>query len=288
MHRIRDVIVLSDIMKLPKAELVDICTDLGLDSSGVAFDLATRIWEGLGNHQQLESLQRVEDKLLAGKTSVTWFELENREALRGIKEIIIERANFNPFERVREYNPAELTSDPILISAAYGQSETEYYLRYVYNSGTRREVALNELRIVPRPSVTNVYINEEEGIIEVRADARSATKVASSLAQLINREITLEPINVLAPFGNNVERFADQLEGELIDATSTPELEILMEDFTGEHNTAILRILNSLNTFFDEDDEERLIRELREASEVFEDYILTVPFTALILCGMEK
>ena len=219
---------------------------------------------------------------------MTWFELENREALRGIKEIIIERANFNPFERVREYNPAELTSDPILISAAYGQSETEYYLRYVYNSGTRREVALNELRIVPRPSVTNVYINEEEGIIEVRADARSATKVASSLAQLINREITLEPINVLAPFGNNVERFADQLEGELIDATSTPELEILMEDFTGEHNTAILRILNSLNTFFDEDDEERLIRELREASEVFEDYILTVPFTALILCGMEK
>lgn len=288
MHRIRDVIVLSDIMKLPKAELIDICTDLGIDSSGVTFDLATRIWDGLRDHQQMEALQRVEDKLLAGKTSVTWFELENREALRGIRETIIERSTFNPFESIREYHPEDLTSEPILLSAANGSTDAEYYLRFVFNSGTRRDVALNDIRIVPKPSVINVYINENEGIIEVRADSRSATKVASSLALLINRQITLEPIDVLAPFGSNVERFADRLEGKLIDTTSTPELEILMEDFTGEHNRAILNILNSLNVFFDQDDEEKLVRELREASEVFEDYILTVPFTALILCGMEK
>ncbi|MGA5671288.1 hypothetical protein ACPCKQ_04710 [Bacillus bombysepticus] len=288
MHRIRDIIVLSDIMKLPKPELVDICTDLGLDNGGASFDLAKRIWDEIRVRQDSESLQRVEDKLLAGKTSVTWFELENKEALKGIKDVIIERSNFNPFENIREYTPDALTSDPILFCAAGGRTEPEYYLRYVYNSGTRRDVALNDIRIVPKPSVINVYINEDEGIIEVRADSRSASKVASSLAQLINRQVTLEPINILAAFGNNVERFADRLEGELIDTTSTPALEDLLDDFTGDHNRSILTILNSLNEFFDQDDEEKLIRDLREAGEVFEDHFLTLPFTALILCGMEK
>lgn len=288
MHKIGDIVFLNDISRLPKETLKDICTDLTLDTDGTAQDLANRLWEFVQNHRNRKdsALAKCQNKLLSGKTSITWYELGDKNSLRGIKEQIIKKSSFNPFQEIRLPALTELTTEPMLFAAAQGEKETQYYLRYAYRNGVRKHIDFTEVTVVPRSEITTVYIDEETGIIEVRTDAKNATKVASSLARLVDQQITLEQKQILAPFGNQVGVIADCLGGEMIDTTSTPEL--LLSDFKTEHTQAIINILNALNNFFDEDDPEELVEKLRQASDVFEDQLLTVPFTALILCGMEK
>lgn len=41
------LIIFPDIAKLPKSDLVNLATDLQLDTVGTAFDLANRIWKNI-------------------------------------------------------------------------------------------------------------------------------------------------------------------------------------------------------------------------------------------------
>ena len=284
MHRIANIVFFPDVIKLPKEVLKEVCTDLRLDTSGTAYDLAQRLWDRIisGNR---EGLHTTENRLLAGKSAVTWFKIENEGALRGFKALL-QQLQFNPFETIEYIQASDLTSEPILIAAAEGNNDNEIYLRYAYNSGNRRSVSGTEVNIVPKSEITTVYIDTERDIIEVRTDARNAIKIASSIATIIGQNITLEQTRILAPFGNNVEHIANALNGELIDATSTPEL--VFEDFNQEQTAAIINILNALNDFFNDENEVDLIENLKNASETFGEHLLTAPFTALILNGMER
>jgi len=288
MHKIGDIVFLNDIIRLPKDTLQDICTDLTLDTDGTASDLANRLWEFIQKNRTKNNgaLEKCENKLLAGKTSVTWFQLEDKSSLKGMRDQIVKENKFDPFKDIHLPTTMELTTDPVLFAAAQGKNESQYYLRYAYRNGVRKHTDFTEVTLVPRSEVTTVYIDEEKGIIEVRTDAKNATKVASSFARLVKQQITLEQKEILAPFGNKVGDMADCLEGEMIDTTSTPEL--LLTAFNADHTQAMIDILNALNTFFDEDEPEELIEKLRQASDLFEEHLLTVPFTALILCGMER
>ncbi|WP_370225310.1 hypothetical protein [Cytobacillus sp.] len=288
MHEIGDIVFLNDISKLPKETLQDICTDLTIDTSGTSADLANRVWEYVQKNRRKQDspIKASFNKLLAGKTSVSWFELENETSLVGLKDKIIKGSKFNPFTEIKLPQTHELTTEPVLFAAANGEKENQYFLRYAYRNGVRRHTDFTEVNFVPRSDVATVYIDEESGLIEVRTDSKNSQKVASSLAKLVQQQITLEQKKVLAPFGNKVGLIADRLKGEMIDTTSTPEL--IFDDLEEEHTKSIIEILNALNTFFDEDDETELVNRLRQASDIFGEHLLTVPFTALILCGMEK
>lgn len=284
MHQITDIVFFPDILKLPKSTLKETCTDMGLDTSGTAFDLATRVWDTI-NTGDRDTLGPCRNRLLAGKTSVTWFKIENEGALRGFKELL-EGLTRSPFEHINEVMPSDVTSEPVLIAASLGNNDDEIYLRYMYNSGNRREVNGTSVHIVPKCEVTTVFINLQTDIIEVRTDSRSANNIASHIARLIGQQVTLEQKRILAPYGNNVELIANALRGELIDATSTPEF--IFEDFNEQHTKAIIDILNALNNFFDEEDEAELVNNLRQSSQIFGEHLLTTPFVALILNGMER
>jgi hypothetical protein len=284
LHRIANVVFFPDVIKLPKEILKEVCTDLRLDTSGTSYDLAQRLWDRINNGNR-EGLNSSENRLLAGKSSVTWFKIENEGALSGFKDLL-QRSQSNPFETIEYIQASDLTSEPILIAAAEGNNNNEIYLRYAYNSGNRRSVSGTEVNIVPKSEITTVYIDTERDIIEVRTDARNAIKIASSIATIIGQHITLEQTRILAPFGNNVEQIATALNGELIDATSTPEF--VFEDFNQQQTAAIINILNALNDFFDDENEVDLIENLKNASETFGEHLLTAPFTALILNGMER
>ncbi|WP_313428341.1 hypothetical protein [Siminovitchia terrae] len=283
MHRIANIVFFPDVIKLPKEILKEVCTDLMLDTSGTSYDLAQRLWDRI-NTENREGLRTSENRLLAGKSSVSWFKI-NEGALRGFKDLL-QQSQSNPFETIEYIQASDLTSEPILIAAAEGNNDNEIYLRYAYNSGNRRSVSGTEVNIVPKSEITTVYIDTERDIIEVRTDARNAIKIASSIATIIGQNITLEQTRILAPFGNNVEQIANALSGELIDATSTPEF--VFEDFNQQQTAAIINILNALNDFFDDENEEDLIENLKNASETFGEHLLTAPFTALILNGMER
>lgn len=288
MHQIGDIVFLNDISKLPKEILEDICTDLTIDTDGTSSDLANRVWAFVQSNRkkQNSTISKAHNKLLAGRIGVSWFELEDKDSLKGLKAKIIKESSFNPFEKIQLPNINEITTEPVLFAAAQGEKESQYFLRYAYRNGVRKHTDFTEVTLVPRSDVATIYVDEEIGLIEVRAGSKNAQKVASSLAQLVKQQITLEQKKILAPFGNKVGLIADRLKGEMIDTTSIPEL--IFENFEAEHTTAIIEILNALNSFFDEDDESELISSLRGASAVFEDHLLTVPFTALILNGMER
>lgn len=284
MHQITDIVFFSDILRLPKLTLKEISTDMMLETTGTAYDLASRIWDSI-NTGDRELLERCRNRLLAGRTSITWFKIENEGALRGFKEVL-ENLPVNPFESINQVMPRDVTSEPVLIAASIGNNEDEIYLRYMYNSGNKREVNGTDVQIVPKCEVTTVFINQETDLIEVRADSKNANNIASHIARMIGQQITLEQKKILAPYGNNVELIANALQGELIDATSTPEF--IFEDFNEQHTKAIIDILNALNTFFDEEDETELIQNLRQSSQIFGEHLLTTPFVALILNGMER
>ncbi|QYY44800.1 hypothetical protein ACKE5C_19025 (plasmid) [Aneurinibacillus thermoaerophilus] len=288
MLTIQNTVLLSDVLKLPKQTLKDICTDLDLPNDGLAGDLSERIWVKISKDRVLQNLglKNCKDKLLAGRTSVTWYSIEGTETLDGMKELIIENNDFNPFEKVVIPPRDTLTSTPILISGAQGEEEGEYYLRFMYKSGVIRDIYGEEMTTRPKSSVGNVYINEKKNCIEIRTEPKVAERIAGSLASLIRQQISLSETVIMAPYGSDVELLADDLKGELIDAVAKPEL--FVEEFTQDQGEAVVGILSALDTFFEDEDINKLQIGLLDAKQRFGDDLLTVPFTAIILAGMEK
>lgn len=285
MNKIVDIVFFPDLIKLPKESLKEICTDLRLDTSGTSYDLAQRVWDYVVTGSR-EGLEVVQNRLLSGKTSVTWFKVENVDSFRRIKNKL-ETSEPHLLENVLTVEANELTSEPKLI-AATEVNENEILLRYVYNSGNKRTISGTEVFITPKSEITTAYLNLQDGIVEVRTDAKNAIKIASAITKMVDEddELVLKQQRILAPFGNDVEQIANALSGELIDATSTPELDF--ENFTEEQTDAILNILNALNAYFDDENDVELIDNLKSASETFGEHLLTAPFTALILNGMER
>lgn len=277
----------SDLLKLSKNQLMEICTDLDLPTDGYQPELAYSVWGRIKGNIELQTkiLEPWKTKLLCGRTSVVWFQLDIGTA-KGIKETLLKQCGFNPFEYVKMPPKEELTSTPILISAANGDTDNEYFLRFIYKSGVTKNIYGNDMQLIPNSSIVTIYVNEELNCFEVRSEPGTASKVAKSFARLINREVALAPRNILVPFGYNVETMADALEGNLIEALSKPES--LLEDFTAEQTEAIAKVLTAFDEYLAAEDADSLTNELKDAKILFGDELLSVPFAALILSGLEK
>ncbi|WP_267414019.1 hypothetical protein [Bacillus sp. GC_Bacil_1] len=287
MNTIQNLTMIKDLVSLPKELLKEICTNSDLSTDGTTQDLAGRIWGRVreGTEIQNRTLDSVKDKLMAGKTSVTWYSTTNGD-LFGAKELIIQNSGrFNPFERVVVPQREAVTSTPVLIGAAPGETDHEYYLRFIYKCGVGFDY-YRDMVPFPKTKLCTVYINEERGIVEVRAEPKVANEIASTIFTLINQRTFMEQFRVLAPFGNSVGEFADALGGEVIDTSSKPEM--FLEDFTNEQAEASVDILKALDSFFSNEDIEILQENLEHAQEVFGENILETPFTAIILAGLQK
>lgn len=286
MHLIPNIAMWSDLVNLPKETLKDICINLGLSEKGNVDELCERIWPRIKNDKeaQLQALGDAKSRLFAGKTSITWFTLDSD--LKGFKDRIIEGIGYNPFEEIRVPSAENLTSEPVIISGAVGDIEGDCYLRFMYRAGKTRYVYGPELEYRPRTETITVYFNEKDKFFEVRSEPRKAEKVAKVLAELASLQITLEQIKVAAPFGYNTENIADALGGVLIDAKAKPEL--LLENFTEDQAKAVVEILSAIDAYFSGEDFETLREELDKTKEKFGEEYLAIPFTALILNGLDK
>ncbi|ETT33288.1 hypothetical protein [Paenibacillus sp. FSL R5-808] len=286
MFKIPNISMWTDIISLPKEQLKDICNKLEISDKGTTDDLCERIWEKINGQPriQLLALESSQKYLLGGRTSVTWFTLDGE--LTGLKSKIVSSLDYNPFEKMKIPEGDNITSEPVLISGAVGDTEDEYYLRFMNRVGTARHVYGNKISYTPQTSTTTVYFNEREKFIEVRSDPRKAIKVAQSLSRTVGQSINLEQVKVAAPFGNDAEAIADALEGELFDAKGKPDL--LLEDFTEEHGKAVVEILAAIDDYFATEDMDALAASLGITKEKFGEQYSAVPFTALIVNGLEK
>jgi len=288
MLKVQNIVLKSDIDRLPREIIRDIAVSLGVAAERSFGEIVDNIWEKLLDDHDLRHsvLEPVKHKILCGKTSVTWYTFSEETSLEGVRELIIRNSSFNPFQEIRVPVPDSLTSTPVLIGAAQGETEHEYYLRFMRKCGVVRYYHGYQSQSLPTTEAKTIYVNEAQGCIEIRTDARTSDKYARFLGQLINQERFIFTKDILAPFGNNIESIADQLDGELIDVIARPEL--LVEDFSEEQAVGVINILTAMNDFFVNNDFDILRRKLQEAREQFEDSFLSVPFTALILNGLEK
>lgn len=284
MHSIQNIVFINDIAKLPKEAMKEICTDLNLDDSGAKADLSSRIWEYLlrNRHGQNEALDRCKNKLLAGQTSITWYLFDGE--IEDAENLIRTNTSFDPFNEILTPEPEELTTEPVLLCAAPGLEGNDIFLRYMYKSGVRTDYYVTGVTVSPRSEISTVYLNKQLGILEVRGDPRKSEIIAKDVARLLNRQIIIEQVR--APFAQNIHNITDSLDGELIDATSKPEF--LIQSFTDDQTKAIVNILNALDKFLKSNETDELVEELKQANEAFDDEMLSIPFAALILNGMEK
>ncbi|SFA82981.1 hypothetical protein SAMN04488072_102168 [Lentibacillus halodurans] len=285
MNSIADIALINDVINLPKTTLQELCTDLNLDNKGYKADLVTRIYDYIQQHRgsQSEIFESSKQKLLAGKTALTWYKLDNSITSDEFRELVTEKSDANPFETVDIPILTELTTSPSLLSGAVGLNENEVYLRFAYKSGVRQDPYGTDITTTPKSGFSTVYFDSNSSILEIRGDTRKADEIASIVAGLLDQRVNLEPVEI--PFNQTIGQIADNLEGELIDATSKPEF--ILEDFDEEQTNAVGNVLLALDEFFSTNDTELLEEQLNYANQAFDNQI-TVPFSALILSGMGK
>ncbi|GAA0428923.1 hypothetical protein GCM10008983_01550 [Lentibacillus halophilus] len=286
MNTISEIIFIQDLMSLPKSDLKDICTDLNLEDSGYKGDLAGRIYSSLNHSKKTKNdvLENYKNKIFAGKTSLTWFKLNNMLSKEEFKNLIRENHSFDPFETTSIPPLHEISTEPFLIGGSDGNNNNDVFLRFIHKSGVNEEPHVTEITTTPKTSLSTVYYHSDSGILELRGDSRKGETIAKIIARLLKQQVSLERIET--PFYHKIDDIANNLGGALIDAKSKPEM--LLEDLDEDKIKAVANVLTALDNYFNTENAEELETQLQQANNAFDDYKFTVPFSALILSGMEE
>lgn len=287
---IQTVVFLNDIARLPKSNLEEICTDLDLPAEGTAEDLTSIIWSKIQTDKSkiVRVLDAYKGRILGGKTSVAWYKITSGASLAGSKAKIIEKLGFNPFKKCKIPPVEELTSTPVIVNAANGEKQGEYFLRFMFKSKSIRSFYANTLTPIQRSKIVTAFIDENAGCIEIRTDNINVKKVAAAFARLIGQEITIEQVNIAKKFGNNIEAIAKSLNGNIIGASSKSELQS-DDKLTDDEAEAIVDILRVIDGFLSDDcDADCLAVQMQKIKDDNTNLLSSTKFIALILSGLGK
>lgn len=277
-----NVIIYQDIAKLPKQDLKNMATDLNLDDSGTVFDLSKRVWDkitSISDQEKREIYSKCHNKLLASRTSVSWFTCNNLQSLVcHIKEV----EKIDPFKGKIPYELEKLDSTPKLRSAAR-IDDSRYFLRFIYKDGIRRIVG-ESIEVHPTTNTSTVYIDENKGIIEIRARADDAQKIAEIIAAYLRQNLSLNKEDFIKPFGYDLEKLSDKLDGTLNESKAYPELGL--NSYAVQENEAILEILGAIDEYFETKEIGELQEKLDASLAILGEELTTLPFIAVILAGM--
>lgn len=281
MNTIKSLIFPQDISKLNKSLLKEICTDLNIDSSGTSNDLTNRIWT---NFDQVEAdvLIKMSRHIFAGAVSLAWYVSQNENGLALLKDKLIEKMPFNPFESVDIPPNDHIPNEPQVIAATNLDIENTYLLRFIHKTGVNVDYYLDNRREYIKHEITTVYINEKLGIIEIRASSTTSKKIISGLALILDEEYNFKQYDFITSHGN-IEALADLYNGQLIDATAKPEG--LVETFDETQGQAIVSILSAVDEYYNTNELSGLENNLN--NEHIIEILETTPFTLLLLSGLE-
>ncbi|MFS8541609.1 MAG: hypothetical protein LOD89_05910 [Tissierellales bacterium] len=291
------IIYLPDIAGLPKYVLEDVAITLDIPNHN-SLDLALEIYEKI--NKNIDVFDKVKEFIIpyifAGRTSVSWYPIRIIDEKETILELITKKIRFNP---LLEKNPVyakiddeeNISVEPKIIGGIkLNEVGTSYLLRLIYRSESRRK--LNGLHVSNESitSLVTVIINEEDRFLEIRGNDRVSKKIQQYFGKLLEGEVEpFERIDIIVPFGNSIESFADSLGGKLVETVSFTDT--VFPDLTEEQAIAIGNILVAIDDYFLSGDLSKLEDVLRNSRQCFdketEDY-LSVPFTAIVLAGMNK
>ncbi|MGA3677836.1 hypothetical protein [Lysinibacillus agricola] len=282
MFAIKDTMFVQDLFKLTKPILKEIATNLDIDPSLNKNELVIRINEKK-DELNTAATKVVEDSILATKsTAVSWFSFKPKLSYEDFKNLIIGNSTINPFEVRNHYNEDEITTEPTLLVAS-SRAELGIYLRFIYKNGVKYETTPMSIRSVSKTAISTVYYDANLGILEVRGDTKKSMEIARTVAQLLNSQVNMEPVE--APFTQEIGLIADRLDGKLIETTSKPE--IYFEEFTDDELAMVFGVLKTLDEYMQTKDSSSLETQLQAVSDSFGQGGAIVPFAALVLSGLE-
>lgn len=282
MNTIKSLIFAQDINKLNNSFLKEICEELGLDITGNSNELTNRI---LSNFDRVEGilLRKVEQNIFTGATSLAWYKAVNEKGLDEFKQRLISKLPRNPFESV-EINYEQVGSEPIVIGAAEIPGENKFYLRLIYRSSVNVDYIISETRTSNKYDLVTVLVDRDKSVIEIRSSSKVARKINNYIADLVEEfGYQFQQYDFLSNFENKLERIADALEGQLIDAQAKPSASRSTID--QEKGEALVSILSAIDSYYGEG--EISLIEQRLENEDVREILETTPFTVLLLSGLE-
>ncbi|MCG7332150.1 hypothetical protein [Salinicoccus roseus] len=284
MHNITNIVMVNDLQSLSKQILSDICIDLSLDDSGNKADLVMKIQDYINENTDIVLPNRVNNYLLAGQTSCKWYRLNQRVEEQTLVEKITNDLSFNPFLEINVPSIESIKATPLIVSAGKGEDTNKIYIRYIYRSGIAQKAHGNTIQPVAYTTTSTVVIYLKEKLIEVRGNTRKASTIVEELTRTLNLQVSVEEVR--APFEGDIEDIADRLEGVFIDARSKTDL--VFDEFDEDNVTAIAAVLEGIDDFFETSDSSKLNESLYAAQEAFDKQSFSIPFSALVLSGMDQ
>lgn len=288
---------MTDIARLPKWLLEDIANKMDIPNDN-AVNLAINIYQKCTDNDVAWDLVQgtVDRYIFAGRCSVSWYPLTILDEETSLLNILCEHIGFNPiltinprFEEIKDEEKVSSSPD-IIGGVSLNDKQTAYLLRIVFKSGIKKIVSGFKPRQENTTSFVTVTINEKEKYIEMRGNDVTLKKAEQYFGSIFAGRIEpLERQEILAPFGNKIEALADCLGGKLIETVSIPD-EVLTE-LNDEQAAAIGDILIGIDDYFLSGDITKVEETLKYSRECLssetEDY-LSVPFTAIVLAGMNR
>ncbi|MGY3186166.1 hypothetical protein [Lysinibacillus sp. TE18511] len=282
MNTIKSLIFPQDLNRMTKTLLKEVCSDMTLEATGNVNELASRVWNAF---ELIEGdvLTTISNNIFTGAVSLVWYRTTNPAGLTGLKQSIINKMPFNPFETVITPNCENVPIEPAIIAATEIEGSQAYYLRFIHRTGVNVDYFLTNRREYIKHEITTVYIDEVKGIIEVRASSAVAKKIIAGLAKIVDEEYEFKQYDFLQKYGGTLEPLADVLQGRLIDATGRPAG--LVNTFEETQGKSIVRILSAIDEYYTNGELSALEQNLN--SEDITSILETTPFTLLLLSGLE-
>ncbi len=294
MYRLYDMVYLPDIMKLNRDSLESIAIEIDIPTDGSAVELAQRLGDAIASSREIryQGLIPVESIILAGKVSVSWYPFVKSNNEENLINVITERLQFNPLRETKIPPLDQLSSEPVVIGGfiRHPDMPNQYFLRIMVKTGIKRTVS--GLSATPQitTALCSVYINEDEGFIEVRADSKQANKIEKMLAKILEGHIeALDRRSVVAPFGYEIENLATELNGRLVETEAIPEA--ILDTLSVEQVQSVVDILTAIDTYLQDGNMVDLEQVLQSAKTILSEPdtgFANIPFSATVLAGMER
>ncbi len=292
--KIKDSITYVDLAKLKKETLKEISADMDLPDIGSADELASGINASIfEDPKKRDILGKYDNIILAPRGSVSWFVVHGDKNIKGLKDRLT-KLNPNPFKKMIEYSNMQLSTTPTIF-AGIEITEGTYMLRYAFRSGNISLRSMSGKETVPSSSFGTVYVDESNGIIEVRAPYNSSGKIANQVVSMLNTDedkIKLVKKDILEKY-NDMGEFANKLNGKIKETTDIPNA--MFKDLSTEQLESILNILNSIDNEINEvqpsEDEEQslsLFEQIEKSKVWMSKEFPEVSFLWLVLSGLGK
>lgn len=281
-----NLVMPNDLSKFNKSDLTDLATELDISSiKNNKMDLAIEIFNKFkkqeSKNEKITTI--ISNKLLAGKTAVKWFNVNETLTYNNVIDIL-KKDYSNLFESISIPDIESLSTEPTIFGLVADSNTSEIYIRLIYKSGVKSEMYGPEINKTPIPGYATIYINFEKKILEYRGDTKKAKKIVNNVIDKINK--TSNSTIVEERFGFTVEQIASSLEGELIDTVSLPDINI---DDDEEKYRSVSKVLEAIDKYFNDSDIEKLESALMDINQLFDHNIdkNIMPFSSLLLSGLE-